>query len=109
MLRCFAHLQSALAGDWQVIPSGNGLNKVNELHGVSALSENDVWAVGVSYNTERTIGSTLIEHWNGSQWSVVPSPNPSSSINLLEAVTAVAANDVWAVGYALRPAQAHRF
>jgi hypothetical protein len=41
-------VQGALAGDWQVIPSGNGLNKVNELHGISTLSENDVWAVGVS-------------------------------------------------------------
>lgn len=93
-------LQNAVAGDWQVIRSGNGSNTVNELHGVSALSENDVWAVGVSYTTDRTIGSTLIQHWNGSQWSVIPSPNPSSTINLLQAVAAVAPNDVWAVGYA---------
>src|SRR5947207_6941158 len=93
-------LHSASADTWQIIGSPNGSRQVNELHGVSALSENDVWVVGVSYNTERTLGSTLIEHWNGSQWSVLPSPNPSSSINLLEGVAAVAANDVWAVGYA---------
>src|SRR6266446_2211001 len=65
-----------------------------------ALGENDVWAVGVSYNTERTLGSTLIEHWNGSRWSVVSSPNPSSSVNKLNAVAAVSPNDVWAVGTA---------
>jgi len=93
-------LQSVSAAGWQVIPSPNGSRQVNEIHGISAFSDNDVWAVGVSYNTERTLGSTLIEHWNGSQWSVIPSPNPSSSINTLAAVAAVAANDVWAVGFA---------
>src|ERR1044071_6543606 len=84
-------LQSVSAAGWQVIPSPNGSRQVNEIHGISAFSDNDVWAVGVSYNTERTLGSTLIEHWNGSQWSVIPSPNPSSSINTLAAVAAVAA------------------
>jgi len=91
-------LQSASADNWQIIASPNGSRQVNELHSVSALAENDVWAVGVSYNTERTLGSTLIEHWNGSRWSVVPSPNPSSFVNKLNAVAAVSPNDVWAVG-----------
>lgn len=93
-------LQSASADSWQIIASPNGSGQVNELHSVSALAENDVWAAGVSYNTERTVGSTLIEHWNGSRWSVVPSPNPSSSVNMINAVAAVSANDVWAVGTA---------
>jgi len=93
-------LQSASGAAWQIIASPNGSGQVNELHSVSALAENDVWAVGVSYNTERTLGSTLIEHWNGSRWSVVPSPNPSSSVNMINAVAAVSANDVWAVGTA---------
>lgn len=95
--------QSASAGNWQIIASPNGPRQVNELHSVSALAENDVWAVGVSYNTERTLGSTLIEHWNGSRWSVVPSPNPSSSVNKLNAVAAVSSTDVWAVGIAPTP------
>jgi hypothetical protein len=73
---------------------------VNELHGVSALSDNDAWAVGVSYNTERTLSSSLIEHWNGTQWSVVSSPNPSATLNVLSAVAAISASDVWAVGFA---------
>src|SRR5438034_11809677 len=93
-------LQSASGSTWQIIASPNGSRQVNELHSVSALAENDVWAAGVSYNTERTLGSTLIEHWNGSQWSVVPSPNPSSFVNRINAVAAVSANDVWAVGTA---------
>src|SRR4030095_1568022 len=93
---CLLTAPNSRGGNWQVIPSGNVPNPVNELHGVSALAENDVWAVGVSYNTERTLGSTLIEHWNGSRWSVVASPNPSSSVNKLNAVAAVSPNDVWA-------------
>ena len=93
-------LHSASADSWQIIASPNGPRQVNELHSVSALAENDVWAVGVSYNTELTLGSTLIEHWNGSRWSVVPSPNPSSSVNRLNAVAAVSPNDAWAVGTA---------
>src|SRR5437764_12683640 len=91
-------VKSASGAAWQIIASPNGSGQVNELHSVSALAENDVWAVGVSYNTERTLGSTLIEHWNGSRWSVVPSPNPSSSVNMINAVAAVSANEVWAVG-----------
>src|SRR5258705_11710891 len=90
--------QSASAGNWQIITSPNGPRQVNELHSVSALAENDVWAAGVSYDTERTLGSTLIEHWNGSQWSVVPSANPVSTLNILYGVAAVATNDAWAVG-----------
>lgn len=93
-------VRCALGGDWQAVPSPNGSMAVNELHGVSAVSESDAWAVGVSYNTERTLSTSLIEHWNGTQWSIVSSPNPSSTLNAINAVAAVAANDVWAVGFA---------
>ncbi len=92
--------ESAVGAEWQIVTSPNGINPVNELHGVSVVSETDVWAVGVSYNTERSLSTTLIEHWNGVQWSVVPSPNPSSTLNILSAVAAVSTNDVWAVGFA---------
>ena len=97
---CLLAIQNVMGGDWQVIASPNGTKQVNELHGVSAVSDSDVWAVGVSYNTERTLSTSLIEHWNGTQWTVVPSPNPSSTLNVLNAVAAVSANNVWAVGIA---------
>jgi len=44
---CLLAAPNSKGGNWQVIPSGNGTDTVNELHGVSALAENDVWAVGV--------------------------------------------------------------
>jgi hypothetical protein len=43
-------------------------------------------------------GHTLIEHWNGAAWSVVPSPNVGAGSNALIAVDARSATDAWAVG-----------
>ncbi len=42
---------------------------------------------------------TLFEHWDGSQWKFVPSPNPGTQYNTLQGVAGASANDVWAVGY----------
>jgi hypothetical protein len=86
---------------WSVVPSPNqdgtngysGYSLTNVLRSVAAVSADDIWAVG-SYGT-----TSLIEHWNGSAWSIVPNPNVQSQENYLESVAPVAANDVWAVGY----------
>jgi len=69
----------------------------NILIGATATSEDDVWAVGEFLNG---VGSqTLIEHWNGSKWKVVPSPNPAGAqFSVLEGVAAVSGDDAWAVG-----------
>src|SRR4051812_20260516 len=41
-----------------------------------------------------------MEHWNGTSWSVVSSPNVGYYVNNeLRSVAAESANDVWAVGY----------
>lgn len=85
---------------WSIVPSPNPGTGLNELFGVTAIASNDVWAVG-DFNSASgpLIESTiLIEHWDGSQWSVVSSPNPGTFANRLNAVTALASNNVWAVG-----------
>ena len=47
----------------------------------------------------RIIDHTLIEHWDGSSWTVVPSPNHSdSSSNYFWAVSASSPTNVWALG-----------
>ncbi len=43
---------------------------------------------------------TVTEHWNGTRWSLVRSPNATNGYNLLNGVGVVTANDVWAVGQA---------
>jgi len=84
---------------WNVVKSPNPGSDVNILRGVTAISANDVWAVG-SYISGGISGPTrtLIEHWNGASWSVVESPSPGAHGNALGGVSAISANDVWAVG-----------
>ena len=88
---------SSASCQWSVVPSPNGSSSSN-LSGVAAVSANDIWAVGSSGN-QMSGAQTLIEHWNGSSWSVVTSPNPGSIYNTLYGVTAISAANVWAVGY----------
>src|SRR4030095_13245300 len=45
-----------------------------------------------------SVNQTLVEHWNGTAWSVVPSPNSGTDANELNSVAVVGPNDVWAVG-----------
>ena len=68
------------------------------LYGVAALSATDIWAVGQQFDYGAHLYKTLTMHWDGVQWSVVPSANPSSVGSVLNAVAAISANDVWAVG-----------
>jgi len=83
---------------WSIIPSPNvGTTQTNELDAVTALSANDAWAVGIDIEQDGSTSQTLIEHWNGSTWSIVPGPNPGQD-NYLNSVAAVASNSVWAVG-----------
>ena len=94
-------------GTWRVVSSPNPGSAYNELGGVAAIATNNVWVVGYFADTASvTPGRTLIEHWNGKQWSIVNSPNVetggsflSKSGSRLSTVTAVSANDVWAMGF----------
>jgi hypothetical protein len=71
------------------------------LTSVAAVSENNAWAVGYSSVPTATsmTESGLIEHWNGKNWQVVPSPTTPLGNSTLSKVAAFSANDVWAVGY----------
>src|SRR5262245_47662751 len=90
----------ALAADWEIVASPNAGRQANSLSSVSALADNDIWAVGWAFNQSLFAYRTLTEHWNGTRWSVVRSPNATNGYNLLNGVGAVAANNVWAVGQA---------
>src|SRR2546427_5023090 len=65
---------------WAIGTSANANSTVNQLIGVTALSATNVWAVGY-YFTSHDVKQTLIDHWNGSKWSVVSSPNASTGDN----------------------------
>src|SRR5260221_4375134 len=118
-------LASPLCGGWSIVSSPSPGGSVNSLLGVAAVptsfshsggtraagqvmtgnqerktagrvSSSDVWAVGYALNGNS--GQSLIENWNGTSWSVVPSPNVGPW-NELNGVATVSANDIWAVGY----------
>src|SRR5690242_16534021 len=72
-------------GSWSTISSPNPGVGNESLYGIAAVSANDVWAVGNTQNNGVGNPQTLIEHWDGTSWSVVPSPNPGSN-NILYAV-----------------------
>jgi len=83
---------------WSVVPSPSTTWQQNELKSVAAVSSNDVWAVGNTYDNSTGRSITLVEHWDGKAWTIVPSPNPGNSGNFLQGVTVVSTNDIWAVG-----------
>ena len=63
---------------WEVVPSPNGGSALNVFEAVAVVAPNDVWAVGYTQNTGGPT-QTLVEHWNGTAWAIVPSPNPGSA------------------------------
>ncbi len=87
---------------WSVVSSPNANNTGNVLTSVSANSPTDIWAVGTQTAPGIEV-RTLALHFNGSTWSVVPTPNPvhggNLTQNVLTSVVAVAPNDVTAVGF----------
>src|SRR5712692_10697536 len=78
------------------------------LEDADAVSSGLVWSVGYAENFASLKSTTLIERWNGSAWSIVPSPNPGGSNlpNKLFAVAVSGPRDVWAVGEAGYPERA---
>jgi len=84
---------------WSVIPFPEipgAVDEVNSLRGVAALSRTNAWVVG---NFLSSAGfRTLIGHWNGTSWKIVPGPDVGSGSSFLFAVAARTATDVWAVG-----------
>jgi hypothetical protein len=83
---------------WSVVSSPNVGSTANFLNGVAVIAGNDVWAVGAIYPGSAASEQTLTEHWNGTSWSVVPSPNVGTGNNALQSVAGLSSGDVWAAG-----------
>ena len=86
---------------WKQVPSPNVSGATqNVLHAVRGTSATNVWAVG-NYHNSSNVDQTLILHWNGTSWKVVPSPDPSGPTldQALTGVSGSSASDAWAVGF----------
>jgi hypothetical protein len=98
--------QTLLAEHWNgkkwaatTMPAPKG--RVPTISGVVDLAPGNGWAVGFTKGGTTNNERTLIEHWNGSTWSIVPSPNPlggTAGNDAVEAIDGVSANDLLAVG-----------
>lgn len=91
---------------WNVVPSPNvGPNSIyqsNRLFGLAANSSTDIYAFG-SYFASDGSGHqmTLLLHWDGASWTIVPSPNPTNGVflsDLLFAGVVPAPGNIWIVG-----------
>lgn len=100
-------LAQEVCGNWEVVgvtaePQGT---TDTWLRAVKAFAEDDVWAVG-HYRVEfpgTHEDYTLIQHWDGNEWRVVPSPSPGLDYDGgtrcdLYAIDGTAPDDIWAVG-----------
>src|SRR4029077_13428902 len=85
---------------WTIVASPNSsATEFNFLNGVSCVSASDCWAVGY-YQSGLLSTRTLIEHWDGTSWSIVTSPDATATQqNYFNGVTCVTGSDCWAVGY----------
>jgi hypothetical protein len=69
------------------------------LFGVAALTPSNVWAVGMIRPSASVEWHGLAEHWNGTNWGIVGSPDPNPRIGYnLRGIAAISAGDIWAAG-----------
>lgn len=82
---------------WQMVPTPDTGTATSELYGVAISAADDAWAVGVLGDTGTGTFQALMLHWDGTAWRIVPLPGLAPN-SILYGITALAANDVWAVG-----------
>jgi len=84
--------------NWQVVASSNVTTPYKTyLRATDGEAPADMWAVG--YAETGGITHAIIEHWDGTAWSLVAAPIDGSESSAFYGVAALATNDVWAVGY----------
>ncbi len=89
---------------WRAMRVPEPVDRQSWFNGVLDLGPADAWAVGESSSptAENQDNQTFVEHWDGTTWSVIPSPNPvvgGASGDQLEAIAGTGPTDLWAVGW----------
>lgn len=82
---------------WQTVavPAITGATET-ELFSASAVATNDVWAAGYAVKAGKTLA--VVEHWNGTHWTLDTTPQPNPVENTIYAIVANSANNAWAIG-----------
>jgi hypothetical protein len=84
--------------NWSVNNSPAVSGSSPELSSVSCVFSGDCMAVG-TMTSSSNVAVPLVEHWNGSAWSVLPAPRPTSLGSFLKGVSCTASNFCAAAGY----------
>lgn len=69
------------------------------MDGVVFASTTLGWAVGNVSHHQNDTNSVVTELWDGSAWTALPAPNPSTHTNFLLGVSAITPGTAWAVGW----------
>jgi hypothetical protein len=83
---------------WEVVPSPSVEKETNALFDITCVSSSSCWAVGHNHSFETLRDQTLIQHWDGASWQIVPSPNVGTGSSTLHGVACASESDCWAVG-----------
>src|SRR5205807_2211745 len=65
---------------------------INSFQAIDGVASNDVWVVGGLIS--QSPPPSVLFRWDGTAWNNVAVPN----VGMLNSVTALTSNDVWAVG-----------
>lgn len=82
---------------WTVVPSSNqvtGDGDSDSLAAIDGSSPDDLWAVGSFNDNAEDVNASILEHWNGKQWSLYP----DVFFGIPTAITVSGTNDAWAAG-----------
>jgi hypothetical protein len=95
---------------WSLVAAAATGQAFDQLNQVQCLAADDCWAVGNAGPTQQNPNflpiypgaagdQGIIEHWDGSSWSLTPSVNePSPDGGYLNGISCVDADDCWASG-----------
>lgn len=92
-----AVIEQLTGAGWSIVPAHAPAR--SRLEWITPVSGREIWAVG-SRTTMSGAERTLAERWNGSAWSVVPTPNPTGNDWLSSVIRVPGSATVWAVGSA---------
>lgn len=73
----------------------------SDVTGMAAVAADNIYAVGSFTDLYAT--SALSQHWDGSEWRGIVTPNGSERISVLSAVSMLSAEEGWAVGTTFDP------
>lgn len=84
---------------WSIVSGPKPVDQINTLNSVVSISKNNVWAAGDYTNspTPSAAFTPLLEHWNGTSWSVVSSLLQGTS-DLVNGMAAITLNNITVVG-----------